>query len=310
MDMDWTPFIIAGFFLLLCGLHFFWRKWMKEVRRRKLDVMAAALRLEISEREVSNTQARYTGRSRGSHVKLLVGPLGGVDIRIVVDAPLPAGLVLRRPGRLGRDIQVGVPELDKVLQVQGAHPAGIIRFLREPALRAPLRAFFTEHPGARIAGGELYVPVSALWADEHLAVAAEQASKVAQAIAGAARALVQEPGQASGWTEASVALESTDWIRETYARRTLIYSMGVGVLTVVALMAAFAPVMLLPWSKTFKYHWTCAWVAVTIFGWWFAVRVVQCPACSGTPLSTTRDDDEHVSLSSPMVCGDCGVQLR
>ncbi|AKJ02265.1 hypothetical protein ATI61_108347 [Archangium gephyra] len=307
--MDWTPFIVVGFFFPLFGGHFFWQRWMKEVRRRKLDVMAAALRLEISERDVSETQARYTGRSRGNLVKLLVGPLGGVDIRITLDVPLPSGLVLRRPGRLGRDIQVGVAELDKVLQVQGAHPAGIIRFLREPALRAPLRELFTAHPGARIAGGELYLPAGALWADEHLAQAAEQASKAAQALAGTARALVSGSEPAPGWTEASEALASTDWVRETFARRARIY-LVLAVSSFLALVPAFAVTMVVSWDKTLKYQWCCAWVAVTLFSWWFTARVTVCPACSGTPRRLVEDDDSDVSLSSPMVCRDCGVQLQ
>lgn len=308
--MDWTPFIVAGFFLSIYGLHFFWDKWMKTVRRRKLDVMAAALRLEVSDQNVSNTQARYTGRSRGSLVKLLVGPLGGCDIRITVDAPLPAGLVLRRPGPRGQDIQVGVPELDKVLQVQSAHPAGTIRFLREPALRAPLRELFAEHPGARIAGGEVYLPASALWGDEHLSLAAQRASKAAQALAGSARALVSGSGPAPGWTEPTEALESTGWVRETYERRARIYGLGVGASSFVALGAAIVTTMVAPWSKDFKYQWCCAWMAVTLFSWWFAARATQCPACSGRPRTLEEDDDRHLPLSSPVVCGDCGVQLR
>jgi hypothetical protein len=308
---DWTMFIVAGFLFLLLGLHFLWQGWMKKVRRAKLEVMAAALRLELSEQNLSETQARFTGRSRGSLVKLLVGPMGGCDIRILVDAPLPAGLLLSRPGGMGRDIQLGLPELDKVIQIQGAHPAGIIRFLREPALRAPLRELFEQHPEARVAGGEVFLPASALWGDEDLALAAQRAAKAAQALSAAARALAPASDPAPEGTEASGALESTEWVRETFARRRRIYVLGLGAFSIGGVAAAFVAVMVMPWSKTLKYSWMCAWIAVALFSWWFAARVMRCPACSGAPRNLVEEEEgRHVPLHNPVICADCGVQLR
>lgn len=99
------------------------------------------------------------GRHRGTPFQLQLEEGGNVWLRIPLQSELPPGFLLTREpseasARARSDVQVGDPELDRLLRIEAANPAAAIRLLRAPALKAPLLALFA-HPGAEVQRGEV-----------------------------------------------------------------------------------------------------------------------------------------------------------
>jgi len=192
MDGSTVLFVLVGLLVLAAVAH----KFARSMIHAQLEGLSSRLGLTEQTWEEKGQLSLVTGWKGDTKLTFAGRLWGPVQVRAHIPATLPLGLSLTPQGKSThlrgmQDIQVGIPDLDAHFQVQGEHPAAVIRYLREERTQQALRGLVAADARAEVAHGEVRLTMADNADPRQIERTIQLAHRIARELAEATGAPVQ-----------------------------------------------------------------------------------------------------------------------